>query len=96
LRPQSPSSSKRAFEPSEGERISAVSAERSVDPGSDSALGDRVVETLDEASGREHVAEQASQLDRNPRYSVRLFHSRILPDDRAVSVYLPPQYMEDE
>ena len=24
------------------------------------------------------------------------FHSEILPDDRAVSVYLPPQYLEEQ
>jgi predicted alpha/beta superfamily hydrolase len=40
---------------------------------------------------REHTADE---LDANPRYSVRQFHSEILPDDRAVSVYLPPQYLE--
>jgi predicted alpha/beta superfamily hydrolase len=27
---------------------------------------------------------------------VREFHSEILPDDRAVSVYLPPQYLEEK
>jgi hypothetical protein len=26
----------------------------------------------------------------NPRYQVYRFHSKILPDDRAVQVYLPP------
>jgi predicted alpha/beta superfamily hydrolase len=36
----------------------------------------------------------ADELDSNPRYIVREFHSEILPDDRAVSVYLPPQYLE--
>src|SRR5207245_3049321 len=35
-------------------------------------------------------------LDSNPRYSVRQFHSEILPDDRAVSVYLPPKYLEQK
>ena len=30
----------------------------------------------------------------NPRYLVYEFHSEILPDDRTVQVYLPPQYME--
>ena len=34
-------------------------------------------------------------LDANPRYSVHSFHSEILPDDRIVSVYLPPQYLTD-
>ncbi len=36
----------------------------------------------------------ADELDSNPRYIVREFHSEILPDDRAVSIYLPKQYME--
>jgi predicted alpha/beta superfamily hydrolase len=40
----------------------------------------------------EHIADD---LDSNPRYSVHVFHSEILPDDRAVSVYLPPQYLEE-
>lgn len=35
-------------------------------------------------------------LDGNPRYSVQKFHSEILPDDRAISVYLPPQYLEQK
>jgi predicted alpha/beta superfamily hydrolase len=38
----------------------------------------------------------ADELDGNPRYRVQVFHSEILPDDRAVSVYLPPQYLEQE
>jgi predicted alpha/beta superfamily hydrolase len=42
---------------------------------------------------REHIADE---LDSNPRYIVGEFHSEILPDDRAVSVYLPPQYLEQE
>ena len=42
---------------------------------------------------REHSADE---LDSNPRYSVHPFHSEILPDDRKVSVYLPPQYLEQE
>lgn len=48
---------------------------------------------LPEEAMTEHTADE---LDSNPRYSVRKFHSRILPDDRTVSVYLPPQYLEDE
>lgn len=33
-------------------------------------------------------------LDNNPRYSVlRHFHSRFLPDDRDISIYLPEQYL---
>jgi predicted alpha/beta superfamily hydrolase len=35
-------------------------------------------------------------LARNPRYQVHDFHSEILPDDRAVQVYLPPQYVEEK
>ena len=38
----------------------------------------------------------AGELDTNLRYKVWNFHSEILPDDRAVSVYLPPQYLEQE
>jgi predicted alpha/beta superfamily hydrolase len=38
----------------------------------------------------------AGGLSSNPRYRVHAFHSEILPDDRAVSVYLPPQYEEQE
>ncbi len=41
----------------------------------------------------EHIADV---LDGNPRYSVREFHSAILPDDRRVSVYLPPQYLTEK
>jgi predicted alpha/beta superfamily hydrolase len=47
----------------------------------------------DEGVLREHTADD---LDLNPRYSVRKFHSEILPDDRVVSVYLPLQYLEQE
>jgi predicted alpha/beta superfamily hydrolase len=32
----------------------------------------------------------------NPRYQLHLFHSKILPDDRTVQVYLPQQYMEQK
>ncbi len=42
---------------------------------------------------REHSADE---LDSNPRYSVHEFHSEILPDDRKVSVYLPPRYVEQK
>jgi predicted alpha/beta superfamily hydrolase len=45
----------------------------------------------------EHIVPiEVDELDSNPRYSVRKFHSEILPDDRVVSVYLPPQYLEQE
>jgi len=37
----------------------------------------------------------SNALDTNPRYSVHPFHSEILPDDRVVSVYLPPQYLTE-
>jgi predicted alpha/beta superfamily hydrolase len=36
------------------------------------------------------------ELAGNPRYQVYEFHSEILPDDRAVQVYLPTQYVEQE
>jgi predicted alpha/beta superfamily hydrolase len=53
-----------------------------------------------EDASREPVADELDsnpdELDANPRYSVHKFHSEILPDDRAVSVYLPPQYLEQE
>lgn len=39
---------------------------------------------------------QASEeLAVNPRYHFYSFHSAILPDDRAVAVYLPPQYVAE-
>jgi len=44
-------------------------------------------------SSREHTVDE---LDANPRYSLHQFHSEILPDDRVVSVYLPPQYLKQE
>lgn len=34
----------------------------------------------------------ADELDSNPRYRAHEFHSEILPDDRAVLLYLPRQY----
>jgi predicted alpha/beta superfamily hydrolase len=43
--------------------------------------------------GKEVIADE---LDSNPRYSVHPFHSEILPDDRLISVYLPPQYLEQK
>jgi predicted alpha/beta superfamily hydrolase len=57
-----------------------------LEPGSISAISD-------EGVLREHTADD---LDLNSRYSVRKFHSEILPDDRVVSVYLPPQYLEQK
>ena len=85
LRPQTPSS----FEPSSElpERGSIFSSSS----GSASAASD--------SSRRENIADDPNsnpdELDSNPRYSVQQFHSKILPDDRAVSVYLPPQYVEE-
>jgi predicted alpha/beta superfamily hydrolase len=37
----------------------------------------------------------AEGLDGNSRYRVYAFHSEILPDDRHVMVYVPPQYLEE-
>jgi predicted alpha/beta superfamily hydrolase len=42
---------------------------------------------------REHIVDE---LDADPRYRVHKFHSEILPDDRVVSVYLPPAYLEQK
>jgi predicted alpha/beta superfamily hydrolase len=53
-----------------------------------SARGDVSREGVTAASG--------DDLAGNPRYQVYEFHSEILPDDRAVQVYLPTQYMEQE
>jgi predicted alpha/beta superfamily hydrolase len=49
----------------------------------------------DSAEGENHEP-IADELDSNPRYSIWKFHSEILPDDRMVSVYLPPQYLEQK
>lgn len=38
------------------------------------------------------LPQEAEQLDNNPRYQVYVFHSEILPADRHVIVYVPPQY----
>ncbi len=46
--------------------------------------------------GEQNREPVADELASNPRYIVTDFHSEILPDDRAVSVYLPPQYLEQE
>jgi len=45
-------------------------------------------------SGPESKPSTPDPLDTNPRYSTHPFHSEILPDDRTVSVYLPPEYLE--
>jgi predicted alpha/beta superfamily hydrolase len=60
--------------------------------------GSTTASSASDFSRREDIVEDLNSdpdgLDSNPRYSVRQFHSEILPDDRAVSVYLPPQYLE--
>lgn len=51
------------------------------------------------ASAREAVSALnpgTEELAANPRYQVHEFHSRILPSDRTVQVYLPEQYMAEE
>ncbi len=51
------------------------------------------------ASGEEVSEASVDDVDdlaANPRYHVYKFHSEILPDDRAVLVYLPQQYLEQE
>ncbi len=52
--------------------------------------------TLASSPGDQALEPEANDLDANPRYKVFQFHSEILPDDRAVSVYLPVQYMEEK
>jgi predicted alpha/beta superfamily hydrolase len=59
----------------------------------DSPKGEPVSASALKDQSTEHIADA---LDTNPRYSVRAFHSEILPDGRDVSVYLPPQYLEQE
>jgi predicted alpha/beta superfamily hydrolase len=49
-----------------------------------------------DVSSEDMTAALADDLAGNPRYQVYEFHSEILPDDRAVQVYLPTQYMEQE
>jgi len=70
---------------------------------SDSSRREHIAHSVDrpdeDKPGEDKVDEPDSnsdELDSNPRYSVREFHSEILPDDRAVSVYLPPQYLEQK
>jgi predicted alpha/beta superfamily hydrolase len=51
------------------------------------------------ASGEEVSEASVDDVDdlaANPRYHVYKFHSEILPGDRAVAVYLPEQYLEQE
>ena len=51
-------------------------------------------------SGRESLSDGIAgpdeKLDEDPRYRVYAFHSKILPDDRRVMVYVPPQYSEEQ
>ena len=49
-----------------------------------------------DSAGDENPEHTADKLDSNPRYSVWKFHSEILPDDRMISVYLPPHYLEQK
>jgi hypothetical protein len=86
LRPQTQSSFKPAFELPERGSISVGDA-------GDSSSREHIVDKLDKA---DDLNSNPDELDSNPRYSVREFHSEILPDDRAVSVYLPPQYLEQK
>ncbi|MEO6983397.1 MAG: alpha/beta hydrolase-fold protein, partial [Edaphobacter sp.] len=48
------------------------------------------------ASDAQGGAESADSLDDNPRYQVHAFHSEILPDDRAVMVYVPVEYGQQD
>jgi predicted alpha/beta superfamily hydrolase len=86
LRQQTQSSFKPAFELPERGSISVGDA-------GDSSSREHIVDKLDKA---DDLNSNPDELDSNPRYSVREFHSEILPDDRAVSVYLPPQYLEQK
>jgi predicted alpha/beta superfamily hydrolase len=49
-----------------------------------------------DVSSEDMTAAISDDLAGNPRYQVYEFHSEIMPDDRAVQVYLPTQYMEQE
>jgi predicted alpha/beta superfamily hydrolase len=84
LRPSPSSSFQTAFEP---ERESITASSSSANSASDFSRREDTVENPNP---------DPDGLDSNPRYSVRQFHSEILPDDRAVSVYLPPQYLEQK
>jgi predicted alpha/beta superfamily hydrolase len=67
----------------------------SLKPTSPSSFGP-AFEPAEREAGAGDASSVASELDANPRYKAGNFHSEILPDDRAVSVYLPPQYLEQE
>ena len=60
-------------------------------------LGPPEREPIPASSAAEESQDHAAdELGSNSRYSVWKFHSEILPDDRMVSVYLPPQYLKQE
>jgi predicted alpha/beta superfamily hydrolase len=90
LRSQTPSSFKPALESPERGSLSADAARDSSrrEPIQDKI--DKIIEKVDDLNS------SPDPLDSNPRYRVLEFHSEILPDDRAVSVYLPPQYLESK
>ena len=67
----------------------------SLKPTSPSSFGP-AFEPAERESSAGDASSVVSELDANPRYKVDNFHSEILPDDRAVSVYLPPQYLEQQ
>ena len=46
-------------------------------------------------TGRPEDPLEEETLEGNPRYQVYAFHSEILPDDRQVMVYVPPQYLQE-
>jgi predicted alpha/beta superfamily hydrolase len=50
----------------------------------------------EDLSSTDVTAPPADDLAGNPRYQLYEFHSEILPGDRTVQVYLPPQYMEEQ
>ncbi len=54
-------------------------------------MGEDQAQPADDSDDTE--AAPRHEFDGNPRYRVlRNFHSRFLPDDRDISIYLPPQY----
>jgi predicted alpha/beta superfamily hydrolase len=64
------------------------------DPDSQSAPADFA--PLEPAPLRDNDLSPSHELDNNPRYLVlKQFHSRFLPDDRDIEVYLPEAYTSD-
>jgi predicted alpha/beta superfamily hydrolase len=49
----------------------------------------------EELVSADNCSPEDRELESNPRYRVYAFHSEILPDDRQVMVYVPPQYFEE-